>query len=189
MIKAILKFIVVPVIIIVYGIIAWRTFAPESYVAFWNRYPVVSQTIDELCSTCGLSNKALVATTSEQILSDSGKIIFSKETWPVEIARTEAARTRGLSNVRFLDRQNGLLFVFDDVDYRQFWMKDMLIYLDMIFIDENWKIVLIEENVSPATFPKVFGGEVKSKYVLEINGGEAEAYGLKTGDQLIFLNN
>lgn len=189
MIKVIVKFIILPAVVIVCGIIAWRFFAPESYVEFWNRYPTASQAIEGLCSTCALNDIALIATTSENILSDSGKIIYNKETWPVQIARTEASRVRGLSNVRFLDRQTGLLFAFDDMNYRQFWMKDMLIYLDVIFIDENWKIVLIEENLSPATFPKVFGDKVKSKYVLEINGGEAEVYGLKVGDQLIFMNN
>jgi uncharacterized membrane protein (UPF0127 family) len=67
-------------------------------------------------------------------------------------------------------------------------MKDMLMPIDMIFFNENWEIVLIESRVEPKTFPKIFGNTVMSKYVLEINAGEADSFDLKLGDKAILLN-
>lgn len=125
---------------------------------------------------------------SELILSNKGKIIIAGNTWNVEVVSTAVEKENGLSNRRSIGVRDGMLFVFNKADYRNFWMKDMLISLDIIFIDENWKIVLIEKNLSAETFPKTFGGGVKSKYVLEINAGEADSYGLKLGDQVFFRN-
>jgi uncharacterized membrane protein (UPF0127 family) len=128
------------------------------------------------------------ATSSESITSTNGQVIIKDNAWAVEVARTEKERENGLSNRRALYHQQGMLFAFDKADYQSFWMKDMLISLDMIFIDQNWKIVLIEKNADPLSFPKSYGNKVKSKYVLEINAGEADSFDLHVGDQVIFLN-
>ena len=61
-------------------------------------------------------------------------------------------------------------------------------YIDMIFFDDHWQIVLMELNLQPKTFPKIYGSQIKSRYVLEINSGEALAHNLQVGDQAIFLN-
>lgn len=188
MIKVILKFIIVPLLVIIYGVIFWQLVAPNSYLLFWNKHPRVAHLVEDLCPYCAFGKLVYTATSSELVNSEYGKILHDKEIWPVKVANNEESRVRGLSNKSFLDRQTGLLFAFDDMDHRRFWMKDMLIYIDMIFIDENWEIVLIEENLSPSSFPKVFGDKIKSKYVLELNGGEAKIHGMEVGDRLIYLN-
>lgn len=166
----------------------WPSVLPKSYVAVRNTFPQIFKQTEKVCPICFTVDRAILATTSDQIVKTSGRIVHDSEFWRVEIVNDDATRARGLSDRGLLDRKMGMLFVFPDMNYRQFWMKDMLIYLDMIFIDENWKVVLIEENLSPDSFPKIFGNNVKSKYVLEINSGEAEIYNLKVGDELIFLN-
>jgi uncharacterized membrane protein (UPF0127 family) len=108
--------------------------------------------------------------------------------WRVEIADNDQEREQGLSGRANLDKNNGLLFVFDQEEYHSFWMKDMLMPIDMIFLDKDWRIVLIESNLSPASFPKMFGNAVKSQYVLEVNANEAISYNLKVGDRAIFIN-
>ncbi len=150
------------------GLMFWAGLAPDSYSRFFG-------------------NK-ITPTVSEVIASKKGQLIINKYVWNVEIVSTDATREKGLSSRQALGRQEGMLFAFDQSDFHFFWMKDMLISLDMIFIDENWKIILIEKNLDSKTFPKTFGGGVKSKYVLEINAGEANSGGLKVGDQIIFLN-
>jgi uncharacterized membrane protein (UPF0127 family) len=125
---------------------------------------------------------------SENILGTNGQIKIKSGVWQVKIVVSEEAKKLGLSNRTILHPNNGMLFVFDRIDTQNFWMKDMLIPIDMIFFDDNWEIVLIEENISPNTFPKTFGGSVKSKYVLEVNALEAVSAGLKVGDRAIFLN-
>jgi uncharacterized membrane protein (UPF0127 family) len=127
-------------------------------------------------------------TVSENILGTDGQVKIKNGVWQVKIVVSEEVKKLGLSNRTILHPNNGMLFVFDKIDAQNFWMKDMLIPIDMIFFDDNWEIVLIEENISPNTFPKTFGGSVKSKYVLEMNAGEALSAGLKVGDRAIFLN-
>lgn len=129
-----------------------------------------------------------LATSSQVVTSLVGELYINKDVWKVEIASTESQKVNGLSNRQILRPKTGMLFVFSESSYQYFWMKDMLIDLDMIFFDENWKIILIERNLSQKTFPQTFGGGVKSKYVLEINAGEADSSGLRLGDQAIFLN-
>lgn len=66
----------------------------------------------------------------------------------VEIANTDASRTQGLSGREFLAEGSGLLFDFRSSSMKRpgFWMKDMRISIDIIWIDEN-KIVGIESDV------------------------------------------
>ncbi|MEY2630365.1 MAG: hypothetical protein RLZZ469_1262 [Bacteroidota bacterium] len=176
--KKVLSIIVVVAMFITSGLIFWAGLAPESYARFWQNYLILNQVI----------NSAEVIPTSEPVSSAKGELIIGKNTWNVEIASTEKQRVNGLSNRRALLKQSGMLFAFDTLDYHLFWMKDMLIPLDIIFLDENWKIVLLEKNLDAKTYPNTFGMSVKSKYVLEINANEAVSFGLKVGDQAIFLN-
>jgi uncharacterized membrane protein (UPF0127 family) len=116
------------------------------------------------------------------------QISISRHIWRVEIADNDQEREKGLSGWANLDKNTGLLFVFDQEEHHSFWMKDMLLPIDMIFLDKDWRIVLIESNLSPASFPKMFGTAVKSQYVLEVNANEAVSYNLKLGDKAIFIN-
>ncbi len=127
-------------------------------------------------------------TLSEPILGLYGQINIRNNTWNVDIATNETDRTNGLSNRKTLRIKNGLLFAFDSLGSHPFWMKDMLIPIDMIFFDDKWEIILIESNIQPNSFPDIFGDKVKSRYVLEINALEADSYGLQVGDRAIFLN-
>ncbi len=117
----------------------------------------------------------------------TAQVVINNQTWTVETAEAEASRTRGLSGRETLPPQTGLLFIFDRPAVQTFWMKDMLIPLDIIFFDEQWQIVLVEENLTPASFPKTFGAGVLSKYVLEINAGEAKKSGLQVKNQVRFF--
>jgi uncharacterized membrane protein (UPF0127 family) len=162
--------------------------APVSFFNFFETYPIVRKTASQVGILSPQTEKIIQATSSEVVLGKSGQIIVAGNSWLVEIAKNEEERVRGLSNRKVLRIKNGLLFVFDKMSNQSFWMKDMLIPIDMIFLDDNWRIVLIESNLQPNSFPKIFGNGVKSQYVLEINALESEIYGLKVGDQAIFLN-
>lgn len=118
----------------------------------------------------------------------NGEIIIKNNSWKVKIVKDDQSREAGLSGWKSLPTNQGMLFVFDTADNHYFWMKDMLIPLDMVFFDSNWQIVEINSNLQPNSFPQTFGGGVKSLYVLEINAKEANSLGLKVGDKAIFLN-
>ena len=103
------------------------------------------------------------------------------------LATSSEARVRGLSGRESLKPDQGMLFVFERPDISGFWMKDMLFPLDIIWIDENKKIVGINENVSPETFPNLFFSPKPVLYVLELNAGIAKEMKLSTSTTLSFV--
>jgi len=104
----------------------------------------------------------------------------------VEVADTEALRTLGLSNRRYLGDYDGMFFVFEDNVNYPFWMKDTFINLDIIFIDEKGFIVDIKEENEPcsdAYCPQILSDR-EYRYVLEVNGGFAKTNGVKEGQSV-----
>lgn len=103
----------------------------------------------------------------------------------VELARTDAERARGLMHRTSLPDDRGMLFLFDETAEHTFWMKDTPLPLDMIFIDEEGRIVGIVERAAPrTTTPRTVGAP--SRFVLEVNGGWARARGVRAGDRVRF---
>ncbi len=186
--KKILSIIFVIILFIISGMIFWAGLAPESFLDFFSHYPAVNKVADQI-GILNIQEGFTASTTSSEIVSgDKGQISVKGSVWDVEIANNETTRINGLSNRQVLYNKFGMLFAFDKMAYQSFWMKDMLIPIDMIFFDNNWQIVLIESSLQPNTFPKTFGNKVKSQYILEINSGEALSYGLSVGDQAVFYN-
>ena len=103
------------------------------------------------------------------------------------IADSEEKRIKGLSGFDSLRENQTMLFKFDDVGSHSFWMKDMNFSIDIIWMDEYYQILHIEENVSPATYPRSFGEDIDSKYVLETQAGFVEENAVKIGDILQVL--
>jgi uncharacterized membrane protein (UPF0127 family) len=101
------------------------------------------------------------------------------------VADTPLERNKGLSGSNFLNSKNGMLFKFEEADEHGIWMKDMLIPIDIIWIDEQSRVVSIKENVSPDTYPEVFKPSAPAKYVLEVVAGYVAANGIKIGDTVV----
>jgi hypothetical protein len=101
-----------------------------------------------------------------------------------EIARTANERTRGLSNRAAIPWDHGMLFVFDTVADHAFWMYETYIPLDVIFLDENFVVVGVVENMRPHDVTLRQSGRL-SRYALEMNAGFARAYGIRVGQQAI----
>ena len=105
----------------------------------------------------------------------------------VELARSDEERTRGLMYRRELAPEAGMLFFFSESEERAFWMKNTLIPLDMIWVDEQQRVVAIREAV-PCTAdpcPNYDPGAVAA-YVVELNRGTAKRHGLAVGAKLVF---
>jgi hypothetical protein len=110
------------------------------------------------------------------------KITIGDSEIEVELADTQEKRNQGLSEREFLNENGGMFFVFDEVGDHSFWMKDMNFSIDIIWVGEDLKIVDIEENVSPESFPHLFFSSMPIKYVLETNVGWAEKNNIQIGD-------
>jgi hypothetical protein len=121
------------------------------------------------------------------LMSEVQKVKIREATFNVDIAINEESRALGLSGRSYLSVLQGMLFVFESSDAHLFWMKGMLFPIDIIWIDENKQIMEIAEDVQPNSFPKQFGSNKKSLYVLEIPAGTAERFNFKIGDTVEFL--
>lgn len=111
------------------------------------------------------------------IIND-GKVFKTIE---IEIASDDYERQNGLMNRSSMDQNKGMLFVFDEPKLQQFWMKNTRIPLDIIYIDENKKVINIAKNAEPYSETGVPTSSAPAKYVLEINGGSSDKWGIKEG--------
>jgi uncharacterized membrane protein (UPF0127 family) len=105
----------------------------------------------------------------------------------LDLADTDAKRIKGLSGIASMPKNHGMLFIFDETSEHGIWMKDMNFSLDIIWLNEFSEVIYIERNVSPDTFPKVFGKNFKSRYVLEFNAGFVSRNNIKTGDKFVLM--
>lgn len=103
-----------------------------------------------------------------------------------DYAQTPDEQLKGLGGRKSLPQDEGLLFVFASQGKQCFWMKDMQFSIDMIWINSDKKIVYVEKNVSPDTFPQIFCPQVNAQYVLEANAGVADKLELTPNQYLHF---
>ncbi|MBU0750498.1 DUF192 domain-containing protein [Patescibacteria group bacterium] len=99
----------------------------------------------------------------------------------IEVVDTEAAREQGLSGRTDVPDNYGMLFVFETKDRYSFWMKDMLVPIDIIWLADDGSIVEIEDSVSPDTYPNSFTAPTPVKYVLETRARYARDNGWGIG--------
>lgn len=129
---------------------------------------------------------------TEVAFKKEGKLtIFKKDsdqvTLDIEIADTEYETQTGLMYRSSMETNQGMLFIFDDVAPRSFYMKNTKIPLDLIFIDGNNKIVSFQKNAKPfdeSSLPS----NAPAKYVLEINAGLVDTWHVTVGDSLSYKN-
>lgn len=105
----------------------------------------------------------------------------------VELAITDNERQKGLMERKDLPIDCGMLFIFNKEDIHYFWMKNTYIPLDMIFINSDMKVVGVYKNATPLSEESINIGK-PSKYVLEINAGLSEKYGIDEDSKAVFIN-
>ena len=103
----------------------------------------------------------------------------------IEIAESEYETQTGLMYRKSMEKDRGMLFVFEDETRKSFYMKNTVFPLDIIYIDGGLKVVSIQKNAQPyndASLPS----EGPAKYVLEVNAGLSDQWGLQKGDIISF---
>ncbi len=105
----------------------------------------------------------------------------------VDVATEEAQKAQGLSGRKSLGKDEGMLFVFDHLDKYSFWMKDMNFPIDIIWFNQNLKVVHIEKSLKPESYPESFAPDQNAKYVLEVVAGFSDQFNLKVGDSASFV--
>ena len=115
-----------------------------------------------------------------KIASDSTKINLE-----IEIADTEFDTQTGLMYRNSMEDNQGMLFVFEDIKPRSFYMKQTRMPLDIIYADENGKIVSFQKNAKPFS-EESLPSNLPAQYVLEINAGLSDKWKLSVGDSLSY---
>ena len=113
----------------------------------------------------------------ESVEFPRGTIKIDEVPLQVQIADTEPRRIRGLMFQDQLPYDQGMIFVFDKPGLYSLWMLNMQFSLDMMWFDEDGKIVHIEKNVPPCKTPFEIAScqsiipEGQAVYVLEVTAG------------------
>lgn len=131
---------------------------------------------------------AWVGVALAQYATPRGEVIFPDGTRvSVEIAATDAQRQRGLMFRKSLAPNEGMIFIFDDVGFYPFWMKNTLIPLDMIWLDPDGRVVSIAASVPPCKADPcpTYAPSADALYVVEVVSGFTKAHGVKVGDRLL----
>ena len=130
------------------------------------------------------AQKVSLQASTEQVASISTVTVGSKK-FIVEVATSPEDQSRGLSGRTELAKGTGMLFIFEPAQIQSFWMKDMIIPLDIVWV-ANDKIIGFERNVpppTPGTPPEkltIYSPPAAIDYVLELNVGDSKE--LKVGD-------
>ncbi|MCU0340950.1 MAG: DUF192 domain-containing protein [Spirosomaceae bacterium] len=103
----------------------------------------------------------------------------------VEIAENDADRQKGMMFRPYMADSVGMLFVFERAEPQGFWMKNTMISLDIIYVDENKKIVSIQKNAKPYSEENL-PSFANAQYVVEVIGGYCDKNGIKVGDSVAF---
>lgn len=116
----------------------------------------------------------------------STHIRIKDQTLNVEIARTIEEKRLGLMHREAIPQNQGMLFLYNKEDAYSFWMKNMLIPLDIIWISADQNIVYIAKNVQPCTTTNCesYRPDKLAKYVLEVNAGWTNTHNISVGDSV-----
>lgn len=157
--------------------------------------PMTSRPIVQIGSRWPARNLALLGLllilfpAPEPIAADSTRVQVGPATFKVEWARTNDERRHGLMFRQHLPEGQGMLF--DQApDRAEFWMKNTLIPLDLLYFDTDGTLLEIVPDVPPCrqldcpTYPSHSNA---IRYILEINGGLADRLGIQVGDPLRLL--
>ena len=124
----------------------------------------------------------------QSTLSDNQSVESNDLGLKIEVADSVSERKKGLSGRESIANDEGLVLVFDEEDYHGIWMKEMNFSIDIIWINQDKKVVDYRLSVVPETYPEIFLPGKPAKYVLEVKSGFVEQEKIEIGDKLDFLN-
>lgn len=129
---------------------------------------------------------ALLLLSSSVVLAQTIELRLGQASYQIEIAKTSAQRQRGLMHRQHLSPRQGMLLVYPQAGDHRIWMKNMLITLQVYWIDENFTVVGMQRLQPCSGSPcPVYSVESDTRYVLELGDYE---HPLKPGDTIETLS-
>ena len=101
----------------------------------------------------------------------------------VEVARSPQAQAQGLMFRTEMGPDEGMIFPYDQPRVLSFWMKNTVLSLDLVFIDEQHRIINIAENATPYSEQSILS-DAPGVAVLELNGGRTRQLGIVAGNKV-----
>ena len=110
--------------------------------------------------------------------------------YSVELAVNPEDQAQGLMFRESLPERAGMLFLFPEASPHHFWMKNTMIPLDMIWLDEAGTVLFVSADTPPCKADPCpnYGPDVPARSVLEIAGGKAKAEGVRVGVRLQLID-
>ena len=101
-------------------------------------------------------------------------------------ANNNEKRNKGLMYRKNPLRNNeGMLFIYSKPQKIRMWMKNTFIPLDLLFLDNNMKVIDFKENLKPHDVKRNYSSKINCKYAIEINGGSIKKNNIKKGTIII----
>lgn len=116
-----------------------------------------------------------------------GRVRVGESSLNVALANTTQEHAMGLMYCRAMSNDSGMFFIFQKPQQSPFWMKHMLISLDILWI-KNGRIFAIMENIPPADSlvqPQLYLPNEPYDSVLEVPSGVTEQQGIQVGDSIV----
>ena len=139
------------------------------------------------CSSCKNDEGKEIEVQNIEFRDDADLYLINKEddtikTLDIEIADDDYSKATGLMYRESMEETQGMLFVYKRESIHNFYMKNTYIPLDLIFFDSDSTIVSFQKDAKPLD-ESLLPSQVPDQFILEINGGLSERWGLKTGDR------
>lgn len=127
------------------------------------------------------------SSTKGQMLPITAQAIIRETVIDLEVAQTPEQQSMGLMFRDALPENRGMLFPFQEPRIARFWMRNVPVPLDMVFIKEN-KVLAIADSVPPCTSQPqdcpLYGPNIPVDSVLELRAGRANSLGVAIGDSV-----
>ncbi len=141
-------------------------------------------------TVCGSAQAQRLSSASKTEISHT---VLGGHAFDLEVARTPQQWQKGLSQRDTLSNNQGMVFVLPTEQPLQFWMKDTLIPLDIIYFNSNGSFNSVHKNVPPCKLPKytssycpTYPSDGAAQYVVELKGGTLDQ--LKIAPQTLRLS-
>lgn len=100
----------------------------------------------------------------------------------VELAESDYEHQTGLMYRESMDKDQGMLFIYESERIRSFYMKNTYIPLDIIYYSADSTLVSIQKNAIPRNETSL-PSEAPTQFILEINAGLSDQWGIEQGDK------
>ena len=138
-----------------------------------------------------LAESQKTSSATKEIIFEKKMILINKKKLTVEIAKSDQQHEHGLMFRKKLGLNQGMLFIFDDEQIRNFWMKDTIINLSIGYFDKNKKLIDIQEMKATTSVMEqnlqTYPSASPAMYALEMTEGWFAKNKIKPGSSFEFV--